>query len=224
MEMIAMLGGLGAGPYLENPSPAARAASNAISMSKTLDELAAIKTGLPNMGLSKDEEMVLSIMIDKRVEYLQRPSIFKNHWFWIGVVVVGGAAWYHRDKIKRAVGLDGLGGTPEEHRPRMEKALAAGRQHLTEFHEALDKKHACRSGGRTSGADEKLFDAIGSLARAVREAEHAGITRSTNQALNQALVDLDGNVDAAQIEFSRRCVVTEPLDVRPMVPESLIRR
>lgn len=96
MEMIAMLGGLGAAGEL---SPAARAAGNAITFAKTVDELAAISAGLPNMGLSKEEELVLKVMIDKRTQQILNPTPFYHRaWFW-GLVLVGGAAWYHRDKI-----------------------------------------------------------------------------------------------------------------------------
>ena len=216
MEMIAMLGGLGATKPGFSPEGAAFASQ--ISATKNVEELMVVVAAIDSASLRPDEKSALKVIaMEKRDSF---DSIFRKPWYWVTVAAVLGVAWWKRDAIKRVVGLNGLGGTREEHRPRMEKAIAAGRQHLKEFHEALDKRHACRSSGRTSGADEKLFDAIASLARAEREAEHAGVSRSTNQ----ALVDLDGDVDSAQIDFARRCVVTEPLDVRPMVPASLIRR
>lgn len=110
MEMIAMLGGLGAtSPYLENPSPAARAANNAIAAAKTVDEVMAVKTGLPNMGLSAAEVSTLALIADKKIEEILNPTPFYTRvWFW-GLVAAGAAAWYHRDKIKSAIGLSGFG-------------------------------------------------------------------------------------------------------------------
>lgn len=105
MEMIAMLGGLGAAGEL---SPAARAAGNAITMAKSVDEVAAVSSGLPNMGLSKEEELILKVMIDKKIADLTEDKPFyKKGGYWLVVGLVAAAAWYHRDRIKSAIGLSG---------------------------------------------------------------------------------------------------------------------
>jgi hypothetical protein len=103
MEMIAMLGGLGAGPYLDNPSPAARAASNAISMAKTVAEVMAIKAGIPQMGLSPAEAATLDLLADKQIEEILHPTPFyRKPGYWM---IVGGlaAAWIFRKQIADAL-------------------------------------------------------------------------------------------------------------------------
>lgn len=98
MEMIAMLGGLGAGPYLENPSPAARAAGNAISMAKSVEEVMAVKTAIPQMGLTPAEASTLDLIAVKKIENLTTPFYQKpGYWFLVAGLA---AAWYHREKIK----------------------------------------------------------------------------------------------------------------------------
>lgn len=109
MEMIAMLGGLGAsGPYMNNPSPAARAALAAVSGAKKLDELAAINAGVPNMGLSNEEKLVVQAAIASKLADLNTP-FYKRPLYWAVVAVVVGAGYYHWPKIKSAIGLNGLG-------------------------------------------------------------------------------------------------------------------
>ena len=108
MEMIAMLGGLGSSPYLDNPSAAARAALAAVSGAKKLDELAAINAGVPNMGLTNEEKLVVQAAIASKLADLNTP-FYKRPLYWAVVAVVVGAAYYHWPKIKGAIGLSGAG-------------------------------------------------------------------------------------------------------------------
>lgn len=125
MEMIAMLGGIGSTPEM---SAAAIAAGNAITMAKTVEELTAVSAGLPNMGLPKNEELILKVMIDKKVEELTNPTPFyKKTGYWIFVGVVAAAAYYHWPKIKRAVGLGAGWGSSDKYKinPGSRKGVAA---------------------------------------------------------------------------------------------------
>ena len=107
MEMIAMLGGLGAaGPYIENPSQAATAARGLISKASTLVEIDSIIAGLPQMGLSAQELAVLqAFATDRRIDistpFYKRPS------YWVKVAAVVGVAYLFWPKIKQVVGLNG---------------------------------------------------------------------------------------------------------------------
>lgn len=96
MEMIAMLGGLGAsGPYLQNPSPAVRAAKNAILAAKTVDEVMVIKVAIPKMNLSEAEAATLLLIADEQIRSITNPTPFyKKPLYWVGVVAVVGVAWH----------------------------------------------------------------------------------------------------------------------------------
>lgn len=125
MEMIAMLGGLGAMPEL---SPAATAARNAIAAAKTVDELAAVYAGLPNMGLPKNEELTLRVMTDQKVRDIVNPvRFYQRPLYWVGVAAVV-AAWWHRDKIKEFFrgGLNGLGGPRGRYAPAELQSMSYG--------------------------------------------------------------------------------------------------
>jgi hypothetical protein len=97
MSTIAMLGGLGATHYIENPSAAARAAMNAIYAAKSVDEVLAVKNGLPNMGLSTTEAGVVSMIADDRITDLKTP-FYNKAWFWY-TLGIAGAAWIFRKQI-----------------------------------------------------------------------------------------------------------------------------
>jgi len=124
MEMIAMLGGLGAaGPYIENPSQAATAARGLISKASTLVEIDSIIAGLPQMGLSSQELAVLqAFATDRRIDiatpFYKRPS------YWVKVAAVVGVAYLFWPKIKQVVGLNGLGGWSRE-KPNFDFAAGA---------------------------------------------------------------------------------------------------
>jgi hypothetical protein len=109
-----------------------------------------------------------------------------------------------RKTAKSRTRAHGLSGSVTDHAERMRAEIASAKAHLKSFHAALDKAGACRSIGRDAGADEKLFNAISASARAYREAKDAGLMRDSS------LIKLDGDVDSAAIEFSRRCVRVSP--------------
>jgi len=98
MEMIAMLNGLN-GPYMESMSPAVRATGNAIRAARSLEELAVIDSALPGMAISNSERLFLKTMLDEKVRDLMTPFYYRPG-YWLGVAVVAGVAWYHREKIK----------------------------------------------------------------------------------------------------------------------------
>lgn len=108
MEMIAMLGGLGAQPGF---SPEGAAFASQISATKNVEELMVVVAAIDAASLRPDEKSALKVIaMEKRDSF---DSIFRKPWYWVTVAAVLGVAWYHRDKIKRAVGLSGLGGYSE---------------------------------------------------------------------------------------------------------------
>jgi hypothetical protein len=105
MEMIAMLGGLGATQPGFSPEGAAFATQ--ISATKNAAELMVVVAAIDAASLRPDEKSALKVIAMEKKDSFD--SIFRKPGYWITVAVVLGAAWYHRDKIKRALGLSGLG-------------------------------------------------------------------------------------------------------------------
>lgn len=176
--MIAMLGGLGAAGEL---SPAARAAGNAITFAKTVEELSAISAGLPNMGLPKNEELILKVMIDKKVEEITNPTPFyKRPGYWL--VVAGlAAAWWHRDKIKSW----------------FDRGSLRGLSGVTEFDSAMnDANEAFREAQKSSlrGRDREAMGMVqlaeSYIADAKREAGSDAFRKSLAESLAARVKDL----------------------------------
>ena len=108
MEMIAMLGGLGATQPGFSPEGAAFASQ--ISAAPTIEALAVVVTAIDSAkgSLRPDEVSALKVIAMQKKDDLLTPPFYKRPGYWL--VIAGlAAAWYHREKIKRAVGLDGLG-------------------------------------------------------------------------------------------------------------------
>lgn len=106
MEMIAMLGGLGATQPGFSPEGAAFASQ--ISNTKNVAELMVVVAAIDSASLRPDEKSALKVIaMEKRDSF---DSIFRKPWYWVTVAAVLGVAWWKRDAIKRVVGLSGLGG------------------------------------------------------------------------------------------------------------------
>ena len=108
MEMIAMLGGLGAGPYIEKPSEKARGVIAAINGAKSVADIDAILNGLPVMGLAANELAVLQAAAISKREQLLTP-FWRKPGYWLLVAGVA-AAWLNREKIKGMFGRRSLRG------------------------------------------------------------------------------------------------------------------
>ena len=101
MEMIAMLGGLGATQPGFSPEGAAFASQ--ISAAPTIEALAVVVTAIDSAkgSLRPDEVSALKVIAMQKKDDLLTPPFYKRPGYWITVAVVLGAAWYHREKIKR---------------------------------------------------------------------------------------------------------------------------
>lgn len=110
MEMIAMLGGLGASPGF---SPEGAAFASQISAAPTIEALAAIVVAIDSAkgSLRPDEVSALKVIAMQKKDDLLTPPFYKRPGYWL--VVAGlAAAWWHREKIKSwfaGRGLNGLG-------------------------------------------------------------------------------------------------------------------
>ena len=99
MEMIAMLGGLGASPGF---SPEGAAFASQISAAPTIEALAVVVTAIDSAkgSLRPDEVSALKVIAMQKKDDLLTPPFYKRPGYWL--VIAGlGAAWYHREKIKR---------------------------------------------------------------------------------------------------------------------------
>lgn len=100
MEMIAMLGGLGATQPGFSPEGAAFASQ--ISAAPTIEALAVVVTAIDSAkgSLRPDEVSALKVIAMQKKDDLLTPPFYKRPGYWL--VIAGlGAAWYHREKIKR---------------------------------------------------------------------------------------------------------------------------
>lgn len=97
MEMIAMLGGLGASPGF---SPEGAAFASQISAAKNIAELMAVLATIDaTTGLRPDERSALMVIAMQKKDDLLAPPFYKRPGYWL-VVGLAVAGWYHRDKIK----------------------------------------------------------------------------------------------------------------------------
>lgn len=178
MEMIAMLGGLGANsPYLENPSPAARAAKNAIAAAKTVDEVMAVKAGIPNMGLSTAEAATLQLIADSKITDLTTP-FYRRPGYWLVVGAVAAAAVWHWPKIKSAFSGRGLSGLAE-----FDDAMNGANEAYREADKAWSR-------GKYSEAMEMVKLAESYIADAKRESGSDSFRKSLTTGLAEKVKDL----------------------------------
>lgn len=112
MEMIAMLGGFGAGPYIEKPSEKAVGVIAAIRGAKKVEEIDSILNGLPMMGLAANELAVLQFAAMAKREDIVTPFWKKgSYWLKVAAVVGIGYVGYRYYKGKPIFpGLSGLSG------------------------------------------------------------------------------------------------------------------
>jgi len=124
MEMIAMLGGLGAGPYIEKPSEKARGVIAAINGAKSVADIDAILNGLPVMGLAANEVAVLQAAAISKREQLLTP-FWRKPLYWVGVAAVAWVGYRVYKKQPILPKLNGLGASPL---PRAEGVDKRGRK------------------------------------------------------------------------------------------------
>lgn len=96
MEMIAMLGGLGATKPGFSPEGAAFATQ--ISNTKNVEELMVVVAAIDAASLRPDEKSALKVIAMEKKDSFD--SIFRKPWYWVTVAAVLGVAWWKRDAIK----------------------------------------------------------------------------------------------------------------------------
>lgn len=179
MEMIAMLGGLGATQPGFSPEGAAFATQ--ISATKNVQELMVVVAAIDAATLRPDEKSALKVIAMEKKDSFD--SIFRKPLYWVGVAAVLGAAWYHRDKIKSWLyrgSLRGLSGVSEfdsamnnanEAFREAEKAWSRGK-HRDAMEMARLADSYISDAKRESGSDSFRKSLASSLEGQVRDLRH----------------------------------------------------
>jgi len=119
-------------------------------------------------------------------------SIFRKPWYWAAVAVVLGAAWYHRDKIKRALGLDGL----SRRSLRGLSGVAEFDSAMNDANEAFREAEKAWSRGKHRDAMEMARLADSYISDAKRESGSDSFRKSLASSLEGRVRDLRHHLDA----------------------------